>query len=430
MGRCEGNHEAKPGTEVADTVPDMKKQWIVRGLTMASLSLAGAASTRAVELPIGTPLSVRLTTRVSSRASQPGDAIAAVLIAPVEIDGDTVIPAGWTLRGIVSEAGKSGGRATLQLDFSLLADEHDEESPIATRVVAVDNSRESVEDGGRIMGIQPKRRLPSSVATVLMVLAHENPIGLVVFTVGRLALRAAQHSAIDYRPGVEMSLALAAPLEIAADPPTPEVAADPSLTVFARTLPFRTQAPNRRRDADVTNLLVVGSRSQVEGAFGEAGWTQARPMGFRARFRGLLALVLKRGYKPAAVSQHHLGGRPPDLVFEKQNNTIAKRHHVRMWEEEDSGGRMVWVGAATHDVGIVFNRSRRGFTHRIDPRIDLEREKIVNDLELTRKVATSSFVDRPQRPQLGADAGGDLMETDGRMAVVVLRSADAVPALE
>jgi LssY-like putative type I secretion system component LssY len=408
---------------------DMKKQWFARALAVASLSLAGGTSAHAVELPIGTPLSVRLTSRVSSRTSQPGDAIAAVLIAPVEIDGDTVIPAGWTLRGIVSETGKSGSRATLRLDFSQLADENDEESPIATRLVAVDNSRESVDDGGRIIGIQPKRRLPSTVATVLMVLVHENPIALGAFTAGRLALRAAQHSAIDYRPGVELSLALAAPLEIAAEPPSPEVAADPALTVFAQALPFRTQVPKSNRDADVTNLLVVGSRTQVEGTFAEAGWTQARPMGFRARCRGLLALVLKRSYRPAAVSQLDLGGRPPDLVFEKQNNTLAKRHHVRMWQHEDSDGRTVWIGAATHDVAIVFNRSRRAFTHRIDPHIDLEREKIVNDLQLTREVVSSSFVDRPQRPQLGGDAESDLLETDGRMAVVVLRPAGAVPGL-
>lgn len=407
----------------------MKEQWIVRGLAVALLSLGGVASTRAIELPIGTPLSVRLTSRVSSRASQPGDAIAAVLIAPVEIDGDTVIPAGWTLRGVVSEAGKSGGRATLRLDFSQLADENDEESPIATRLLAVDNSRESVEDGGRIIGIQPKRRLPSTVATLLMVLAHENPLALGVFTAGRLALRAAQHSAIDYKPGVELSLALAAPLEIAADTPSQEVAADPALTVLAQALPFRTQAPRRHQDADVTNLLVVGSRTQVEGTFADAGWTQARPMGFRARCRGLLALVLKRSYQPAAVSQLDLGGRPPDLVFEKQNNTLAKRHHVRMWQQEDSDGRTVWVGAATHDVAIVFSRSRHAFTHRIDPHIDLEREKIVNDLQLTRGVVTSSFVERPERPQLGGDAESDLLETDGRMAIVVLRPTGDVPGL-
>ncbi len=398
-----------------------------RALTVA-LALAGAVPARAVELPVGTPLSVRLTTGVSSRASRAGDEVAAVLIAPVQIDGRTVLPAGWTLEGTVREAGEPGGRAILRLDFSDLVDEDYGESSINARVVAVDNSRESVDDDGRIVGVRPKRRLPSPVAALLMLLAHGHPIGVAAFEVGRLVLRAAEHTAIDYPPGVELSLALAAPLEIAPDsPPEPPVAADASLAAFARTVPFRTQAPGGHRDADVTNLLLVGSRAQVEDAFVAAGWTPARPMGLGARLRGLLALILKRGDHAAAVSRLDLRGRPPDLVFEKQNDTLAQRHHVRIWHEEGSPGRTAWVGAATHDVGIAFARRLHAFTHRIDPRIDVERKKIVNDLQLTGEVAATALLDRPRPPEPGVDATGEAIETDGRMALVVLRPAPAVP---
>lgn len=168
----------------------------------------------------------------------------------------------------------------------------------------------------------------------------------------------------------------------------------------------------------------MGSPAQVEGAFAEAGWTRARAMGMGARFRGLEALVARRAYKPAAVSRHELAGRPPDLVFEKQNNTIAKRHHVRIWQYPGGpAGETLWVGAATHDVAIVFDRRDHGFTHRIDPRIDGEREKIVNDLQLTGHVAAVSLVDRPEAPPLAAGAA---IETDGRVAVVVLRPPAAV----
>jgi len=399
-----------------------------RSLAVAALALAGAVPARAVELPVGTPLSVRLTTGVSSRASRAGDEVAAVLISPVQIDGRTVLPAGWTLEGTVREAGEPGGRAILRLDFSELVDEDFGESPIDARVVAVDNSRESVDDDGRIVGVRPKRRLPSPLAVLLMLLAHGHPIGIAAFEAGRLVLRAAERTAIDYPPGVELNLALAAPLEIAADPPPdPPEPADPSLAAFARTVPFRTQAPGGRRDADVTNLLLVGSRAQVEDAFVAAGWTPARPMGLRARLRGLLALILKRGDHAAAVSRLDLRGRPPDLVFEKQNDTLAQRHHVRIWHEEGSPGRTAWVGAATHDVGIAFARRLHAFTHRIDPRIDVERKKIVNDLQLTGEVAATALLDRPRPPEPGVDATGEAIETDGRMALVVLRPAPAVP---
>lgn len=395
-----------------------------RVLTALALALVGAASARAVEVPAGTPLSVRLTTGVSSRSSHAGDPVTAVLIAPVELAGGGVLPAGWTLRGVVREAGKTGGRACLRLEFSEIVDEDYEASPIDTRVVAVDNSREAVEDDGRIVGARPKRRLPSPVAAVLMLLAHDHPISLAAFEAGRLVLRAAQHNAIDYPPGVELGLELAAPLSIAPDsPPPPMGPADSSFAALASRVPFRTQADRGHRDADLTNLLFVGSEAQVKTAFVEAGWTRARPMSFRARLRGLLALVLKHGYQAAAVSRLDLQGRPPDLVFEKQNDTLAQRHHVRIWREEVAPGRAVWVGAATHDVGITFVRRLHAFTHRIDPRIDAEREKIVNDLRLTGEVAATDLLERPHASEAGEDATGGVIETDWRMALVVLGGA-------
>jgi hypothetical protein len=178
----------------------------------------------------------------------------------------------------------------------------------------------------------------------------------------------------------------------------------------------------------VTNLLLVGSREEVGDAFVEAGWTRARPMGLGVRLKGLWALVTTHAYKAAGVSRLELEGRPPDLVFEKQNDTLAKRHHVRLWREEAApGGDEVWAGAATHDVGISFNRSRHTFTHRIDPHVDGEREKIVDDLELTGEVAAVSLVDRPLPPAPHGRRAGEPIETDGRMAVVVLRPAPAAP---
>jgi hypothetical protein len=256
-----------------------------------------------------------------------------------------------------------------------------------------------------------------------MLLAEDHPVGIAAFAASRFVLRAAQHTAIDYPAGVELRLALGTPLALAFDPPpNPPAPADPALAAFALTVPFRTQTPRGHRDADVTNVLLVGSQAQVEEAFVSAGWTRARRMCFGARMRGLLALILKRTDRAAAVSRLDLEGRPPDLVFEKQNDTLAKRHHVRLWREEGPPGRMVWVGAATHDVGIAYARRVHAFTHRIDPHIDAEREKIVDDLQLTGEVAAAALVDRPWAPDPGEDdVTGAPIETDGRMALVVLQ---------
>jgi hypothetical protein len=401
-----------------------------RELVVVALALTGAAPARAIEVPVGTTLAIRLTTRVSSHASRPGDFVEAVLVAPVEIDGQPTLPAGWTLRGTVREAGKQGGRASLRLGFPELVDEAGRVLPISARVLAIDDSRESVAPDGRIVGFKPIRPMPSRFVTLLMLAAYAHPVALLSFEAGRLAFRAAEHAAIDYPPGVEMTLALEAPLQIGPQAPAaPPPALDSGLATLARTLPFRTRAARLRRDSDLTNVLLVGSQAQVESAFVQAGWTRAGSMCFKARFTGLLALATKRAYRPAPVSRLELEKRPPDLVFEKQNDTLTKRHHVRIWlrSEGEGLGEAVWVGAATHDIGLNFDRRDRVITHRIDPLIDRERDKIVNDLELTGRVVTASLVDRPDVPRGSRNATGDAWETDGRMAVVVLRPAPAGP---
>src|ERR1700732_1797212 len=72
---------------------------------------------------VGTQLHVRLTTTVGTYASKAGDAISAVLIAPITINGETVLPAESKLTGTVKAAGRVGlgilrETATLQLQFT------------------------------------------------------------------------------------------------------------------------------------------------------------------------------------------------------------------------------------------------------------------------------------------------------------------------
>jgi hypothetical protein len=68
-----------------------------------------------------------------------------------------------------------------------------------------------------------------------------------------------------------------------------------------------------------------------------------------------------------------------------------------------------------------FSRELKTFTHEIDPRVDLERDKIVDDLVFAGRVASQAMVDRPNAPRSDRNAAGDQFETDGRIAVVALR---------
>ena len=204
--------------------------------------------------------------------------------------------------------------------------------------------------------------------------------------------------------------------------PAPSAEERAELRDLVALQPLRAVAAKNGQPADLTNVLLIGSADEVARAFAAAEWTRALPGGMKADTKAFIALAGRHGYQPAPVSLLTLDGRRPDLVFEKQNNTLARRHHVRIWSRPQRfRGRPVFLGAATHDVGIFFSSQQKTFTHRIDARIDRERDKIVDDLAFAGFVDARTLVDRPQVPRSGTNAAGDRIETDGAVAALVLR---------
>jgi hypothetical protein len=185
--------------------------------------------------------------------------------------------------------------------------------------------------------------------------------------------------------------------------------------------PFQTTAQNPPKPSDITNLLIVATEDELRRAFSEAGWSGAARLNPLSKFETLRALAEDRGYDEAPVSILLLDGKPPDVVFEKTNDTFARRHHLRIWRRDGAiAGKPVWLVAATHDTGINFSEAQRNFIHRIDSQIDRERDKVVNDLLFTGRVKGFELVDRPQVPRETQNATGDRIETDGRIAVLLL----------
>jgi hypothetical protein len=354
--------------------------------------------------------------------------VTAVLDAPVRVDGAPVVPAGWQVQGTVSAVGRVGGndhRPVLGLQFTRLVDDSGRATGLDTRLVDVDNARETVDEAGRILGLAPHGALPGRVETLLLLAAHLHPIALGAVETAHLAERRATAAPIHYSPGVEMTLALAAPAVIRVEPP-PQPERSPQDEAELRALvavqPLRAVAAKNGQPSDMTNVLLIGSADEIGRAFVDAGWTRALPGGVKADSKAFLALAERHGYQPAPVSLLTLLGQKPDLVFEKQNNTLARRHHVRIWgRPERFHGRAVFLAAATHDIGIFFSAQEKTFTHRIDSRIDLERDKIADDLAFAGAVELRTLVDRPQVPRTSANAAGDRVETDGAVVALVLR---------
>ncbi len=101
-------------------------------------ALAGAAW-REVTIPAGTRLPIRLEQSLASDTSRVEEPVRATLVSGVVVGGVTVLPAGTAVRGVVTEAIRSGrvkGRAEVGVRFDTLTLEGDSEAyPIRTGLV-------------------------------------------------------------------------------------------------------------------------------------------------------------------------------------------------------------------------------------------------------------------------------------------------------
>jgi hypothetical protein len=384
---------------------------------------AVSTSPQTAVLPPGSRLQVRLTTAVSSAISRAGDSVSGLVTVDAAASG-LVLPAGTIVRGAVRQATAfswSASQATLWLDFREMVDAAGRSTAIATIVVAVDNARETVDQSGRILGITPPHEAPSSAedAVLLAAIAPE----LYSLARAEFSLRELERPDIIYGAGTDLVLETLTPtLGVPVRAPRVEAVPDAGLISLAATQPLRTMTGTPSRPADVINLVFGATDEELSGGFAAAGWTTAVALSLRADARTILAVAENRGYTLGPVSLQSLNGRPPDRVFQKQNNTFDRRHHIRIWRlSQLNQGRPVWAASATHDIGIKFSREERTFTHSVDADIDLERQKVVDDLRFAGAVERYALERRAGIPPQLTNATGDAMTTDGRIAVLVLR---------
>lgn len=388
------------------------------------------SSATAAEIPAGTQMQVRLESKLASNGSKAGDDVRARVIAPVVSDGKIAIPAGCTVIGKVKQAQPSTNgqdRATLAVEFGELAAGGGKPAKLAAKIVAIDNARESVDESGRIWGILASETLTAQIDKGLEKLGKRSSGLAEVLQAAKSAVLKQAEVEVAYAPGAEMTIELTKKLSLdgvaAASgyrEPKP-IGRQDELVKLVNGEPFRTRALKPPQPSDITNLMLIGPQDGVEAAFSAAGWHTAATLDRRSGLETFRAIAEGRGYQEAPVSILLLDEKKPDLVFQKQNNTFAKRHHLRVWKRPETfDGQSVWVVAATHDIDIEFSPESRTFIHKIDPQIDRERAKVVNDLLLTKMVKGLALVERPEVPQESYNATGDKLETDGSMAVLAL----------
>jgi hypothetical protein len=385
----------------------------------------------------GDTLHVRLLDRLGT-GGRARHSVRAVVIAPVLHAGRVVVPPGSVVSGFVTGSGverSAGKRHWIGLRFydlavPLLDSASDSvRTSVAVRLASVDDSRESIDPLGRIVGppipsiVREKKDWP------ILILGAFHPVGALVLAATLEGEMRESHRSVALDAGTELTVVAESGATLDAWThwtPPPAITSEVNADSIATLAPLRARILADGAPGDIVSLALIGSEVQVRAAFARAGWMPAVPMDVRGDFKTFVKAAAGKGYGAQPMSKLTLGGRPPDLSFEKVADTFTKRHHLRIWrwpggERVDSDSTL-WLVAATHDVGVMFLSHERTFTHRVDPRIDEERDKVVSDLVAANVVTAMSYVTRAA-PAGGATVndGRSPVVTDWRMAVLVLR---------
>jgi hypothetical protein len=379
-------------------------------------------------LAAGTQLYLGLETPVSTKTSHLNQAVAARVVREVTSSQGVLIPIGAEVKGKIEKlipTSESSDRARLLIHFDQLLIPGHAALNLSAHLTEVENARETVLSDGTIRGVLASELPVSHVDDTLDKLGA---VGADLKKMSNKTLGEADTS-IEYPAGADLILALDKPLAV--DSTSPAVAPSeisPDLADAVQKLladaPQRASGKNKA-PGDPLNLVVVGDADQILKAFQQAGWSEAAKKNRKSILGTVRAMASEEGYGTAPVSDLYLYDRAEDLAFEKMLNTFMKRHHLRLWRTPAAtpDGREIWLGAATHDIGLDIHPGV--VSHAIDPDLDAERAKVGADLLTSGAVAAEQLVSRPNPLSEGKTATGGTWKTNGQMLVIELKASKA-----
>jgi len=135
-------------------------------------------------------------------------------------------------------------------------------------------------------------------------------------------------------------------------------------------------------------------------------------LGLASSWRMARAFVLNEPYPTAPFSTLYLFGRGQDIGFQRAiDDSPRKRHHVRFWakslaqveadvdaasfwlntDRPNENDCVLWVGAATKDIGFSLTRLTFQVTHATASDTNAERGYIVNELRKSGVIENVTF---------------------------------------
>ena len=195
--------------------------------------------------------------------------------------------------------------------------------------------------------------------------------------------------------------------------------------------------------SDPLNIAIIGTPEQLVTAMEKAGWHVAQELSLRTILATINTIVFNLRYNGMPMSRLYLFGRRQDIGFEKQvrKDGRGNRHHVRFWattyqtiqslsprtidwenrDEDSVNGRILWVGAASRDVGITFTKQSLQLTHAVDPDTNTERDTLAADLETAEVAKLVRTIRLHSSYQLINFAWSRRFFPDGQMAVLHIK---------
>jgi hypothetical protein len=212
--------------------------------------------------------------------------------------------------------------------------------------------------------------------------------------------------------------------------PANKTAAIASAPQLALPSDFATRFPRRVADAsgnagDLVNFIVIGSEEKLTAAFRDSGWVQVDRTKGQAVMHALLSSTTKQSYVEMPMSELYLFGRAQDFGFARAEpiQVVESRHHLRVWKAPfDYQGQTVWAGAATHDIGFEKDQRTGGVTHKIDPKVDLERDFVGQCFQETGALSASTRLLPSDAVREAHTATGGLIQSDGQVLVMMMGS--------
>ena len=195
--------------------------------------------------------------------------------------------------------------------------------------------------------------------------------------------------------------------------------------------------------SDPLNVGIVGTRRELIVAMEAAGWYVADPHSLKNIVHQVVSTLFGGSYPNSPVSSLYLFGRRQDIAFEIPiEGSLGSRHHVRFWATtyEDTkrfsvrsihwhhrrshvqGANLLWMGAASLDVGVALIRHNFQVTHMIHPDTDQERHLIIGQLQAMKLVESTHIIKLGNPYRLVNRALRGYLQSDGKLTIVRLKA--------